>query len=62
MIIRYIKFKVASFWFQRLYQQIIKEGVPQTEEFRMKWNHLQGQILTGGRIKWEWKKILNSKN
>ena len=44
-----------------LREQMMPIKQPITKETADKWNHLQGVILTGGKIKLKWKKILKIK-
>jgi len=55
-----LKYIVAKIWFGHMCKTIDIDAVD--ERIQQRWVHLQGQILTKGRIKWNWKKLLGGKD
>ena len=57
-MIRWIKYKIACRMAEKMSKQF-NEDVD--EDFRQKWTFCQGQMLTRGRLKWNWRKIWGEK-
>ena len=55
-----LKRKVKYTWATISFEKMAKEFDPANCDyaFRQKWTHMQGQILTRGRMKWNWEKAL----
>jgi len=59
MIKNKIKYIVAKVWFEKVASQFKPDC---GEDFRQKWIHLQGQILTKGKMRWNWGKLIGKGN
>lgn len=67
MMVWWFKKLVAKMWRNRLEKQMNKarlngqkawEDCLADEVFRQKWTHIQGQLLTDGKMMWSWYRML----
>ena len=54
-VIRWFKVKLAEIYSEKMLKEF--QLKPTDEIFRQKWIHMQGIILTKGKMKWNWKKV-----
>ena len=55
-MLKFLKYALAKFLLQRMANSLNPPEITQKQADR--WNHLQGLVLTKGRIKWNWRKII----
>ena len=61
-MISLIKYWIAKIWFKKVAAQFYRDPKAYSnKQFQQKWIHLQGQILSKGRIKWRWDKLITRK-
>jgi len=53
------KYRIAKIWFEKLASSF-NENID--EAYKQKWVHLQGQILTKGKMRWNWSKLIDRHN
>lgn len=56
-----IKLWKARSLHSKLVAEMAVKGFVMTEDFRQKWTFVQGQLLTKGRMRWNWSKVWQQK-